>query len=64
MKGEKHVATRIIQFAKSELFCRIKYVNSAEMFQKAFAKVLQFKGYRQTIMSFFSGRMKAVSKRP
>jgi hypothetical protein len=42
MKREKHVATRIIQFVKSEVFRRIKFVNSAEMFQKAFVKVLQF----------------------
>jgi hypothetical protein len=41
-KREKHVATRIIQFVKSELFRRIKFVNSAEMFQNAFVKVLQF----------------------
>ena len=43
MKREKHVASRIIQFVKSELFCRIKFVNSTEMFQKAFVEVLQFK---------------------
>ena len=42
MKREKHVATRIIQFVKSELFRRIKFDKSAEMFQKAFVKVLQF----------------------
>jgi hypothetical protein len=35
VKREKHVATRIIQFVKSEVFRRIKFVNSAEMFQKA-----------------------------
>ncbi len=34
--------TRIIQFVKSELFRRIKFVNSAEIFHKAFVKVLQF----------------------
>jgi NaMN:DMB phosphoribosyltransferase len=39
MKREKHVATRIIQFVKSDLFCQIKFVISAEMFQKAFEKV-------------------------
>ena len=42
VKREKHVATRIIQFVKSEVFRRIKFVNSAEMFQKAFVKVLEF----------------------
>ncbi len=42
LKREKHAATRIIQFVKSELFRRIKFVKSSEMFQKAFVKVLQF----------------------
>ena len=42
VKREKHVATRINQFVKSEVFRRIKFVNSAEMFQKAFVKVLEF----------------------
>ena len=64
MKREKHVATRIIQFVKSELFRRIKFDKSAEMFQKAFVKVLSSKGSRQTIMCFFSWRMKVVLIRP
>jgi hypothetical protein len=42
VKREKHVATRIIQLVKSEVFRCIKFVNSAEMFQKAFVKVLEF----------------------
>jgi hypothetical protein len=42
VKREKHVATRIMQFVKSEVFRRIKFVNSAEMFQKAFVKVIEF----------------------
>jgi hypothetical protein len=42
MKREKHVTGRMIQFVKSELFRRIKFVDSAKMFQKAFVKVVQF----------------------
>jgi hypothetical protein len=42
VKREKHVATRIMQFVKSEVFRRIKFVSSAEMFQKAFVKVIEF----------------------
>ena len=42
VKREKHVATSIMQFVKSEVFRRIKFVNSAEMFQKAFVKVIEF----------------------
>ena len=40
-KHEKHVATQIIQFFKSEVFHLIKFVNSAEMFQKAIVKVIE-----------------------
>jgi hypothetical protein len=42
VKQEKYVATQIMQFVKSKVFCRIKFVNSAEMFQKAFVKVIEF----------------------
>ena len=36
MKQEKHVATQIIHFVKSEVFYQIKFDDGAEMFQKAF----------------------------
>jgi hypothetical protein len=42
VKREKHVATRIMQFVKSEVFRRINFVNSPEMFQMACVKVIDF----------------------
>ena len=39
-KQEKHVANRVIQFVKSDLFRRIKFINNDAMFQKAFLLVM------------------------
>ena len=39
-KQEKHVANRVIQFVKSDIFRRIKFINNDAMFQKAFLLVM------------------------
>ena len=41
-KRQKHVATRITQFVKTEVFRRIKFINGDAMFQKAFQLVIDF----------------------
>ena len=39
-KQEKHIANRVIQFVKSDIFRRIKFINNNSMFQKAFQLVM------------------------
>ena len=41
-KRQKHVADRITQFVKLDVFRRIKFINSDAMFQKAFRLVIDF----------------------
>jgi hypothetical protein len=41
-KRQKHVADRITQFVKLDVFCRVKFINSDAMFQQAFRLVIGF----------------------
>ena len=41
IREEKHVSQRIVLFVKSDIFRTIKFVNSEDMFRRAFEKVLK-----------------------
>ncbi len=43
---ESHVRKHIVLFVKTDFFRKIKFVNSASMFQRAFQKVIEFKKVR------------------
>ena len=45
-REESHVRKRIVLFVKTDLFRKIKFVNSASMFQRAFRKVIEFEKVR------------------
>ena len=45
-REETHVKRRIVLFVKTDLFRKIKFVNSATMFQRAFRKVIEFEKVR------------------
>ncbi len=45
-REESHVRKRIVLFVKTDLLHKIKLVNSASMFQRAFRKVIEFKKVR------------------